>query len=540
MRTAAIYARFSSDLQRATSLEDQVALCRRAASQCGYQVLDSHVYTDSEISGAVQQRSGYAALLQAASQRCFGAVLVESQDRLWRDQGEMHQALKRLRFCGVQVIAVSTGMDLTDRAGKVLATIYGLKDELFLDDLRDKTRRGMLGQVGRGYAVGGRAYGYRSKAVLDGAGQVIGARRVIDPEEAKVVVRIFEMYASGYSPKTIAHMLNDEGVAPPRHGKGKRSLGWTWTTIAGQPERALGILHNPLYIGRLVWNRSQKVLNPDTGKRTMRVRTRDEWVTTEVPGLRIIRDDLWGAVQARHQNQRRTATGNLHGRRPTYLLSGLLECGECGSHLVIQAKKPRANYYGCAAYANRGASVCSNNRLIRREKIEAKLLQVVFDEVFSPETVAYLTEKVNEALRLRAEPPDEARSRKQAELDQARRELENIQVAIRRGLDTKTTKAMLVDQERKIEELEAALQTAPASQPIVALPTTVERYLKDLRETLGNDTDRARTLLAKMVGTVILRRDGEKLVGEVRGNLQGLLNLKDEERFGSGGAGRGI
>jgi hypothetical protein len=88
--------------------------------------------------------------------------------------------------------------------------------------------------------------------------------------------------------------------------------------------------------------------------------------------------------------------------------------------------------------------------------------------------------------------------------------------------------------------LEVVLETGPASQTIVALSTIVEQYLRDLRDTLGNDTDRARVLLAKMVGTVTLRRQGEDLIGEVRGNLRGLLHMEDEERFGSDGAGRGI
>ena len=74
MLTVAIYARYSSDRQRATSIEDQVALCRRAASRLGYVVPDDHVYTDQEISGAVEQRPGYTRLMEAARNRRFAAV----------------------------------------------------------------------------------------------------------------------------------------------------------------------------------------------------------------------------------------------------------------------------------------------------------------------------------------------------------------------------------------------------------------------------------------------------------------------------------
>lgn len=258
MLTAAVYARYSSERQRATSIEDQVALCRQAASRLGYAAVDDHVYTDQEISGAVEQRPGYARLMEDAKNRRFAAILVESQDRLWRDQGEMHHALKRLRFWGIRVIAVSTGADLTDRMGRLLASVMGWKDEAFLDDLRDKTRRGMAGQVRRGLSAGGRAYGYRSEPMYNEQHQTVGYKRLIDDPEAAVVRRIFELYDAGYSPKTIVHMLNKEGVTPPRPFRGRRLMGWTWTTINGSPKKGIGILNNPLYIGKVAWHRSQK------------------------------------------------------------------------------------------------------------------------------------------------------------------------------------------------------------------------------------------------------------------------------------------
>ncbi len=540
MLRAAIYARYSSERQKATSIEDQVTVCRDAASRFGCVISEDHIYADRELSGTISQRPAYSNLMASAKARKFDAIVVESQDRLWRDQGTMHDALKLFRFWGIKVFSVSTGSDLTDKTGKLMASVVGWKDEIFAEDLRDKTRRGMMGQIKRGFSAGGRAYGYRSEPMYNAEHQTVGSRRVIDRAEAAVIQRIFKLYVAGYSPKTIARVLNDEGVAPPRVSKGKRSLGWTWTTIAGNPRRALGILHNPCYVGRLIWNRSQKVLDPETRKRVMRPRPRGEWMASDVPGLRIIPQDLWEAAQARRERQHKTAKGNTHGRRAQYLLSGLLECGERGSHFVIQAKRPGTNYYGCAAHADRGSAICSNNKLVPRNRIEERLLQVIFEEVFSPETVAYLTERVNEALRRKAEPHDTARECVRTELAQARLEMANIQTAIRQGILTPTTRSMLEEQERRIEELETALQTSAQPRKVIALPSVVEDYLGDLRGTLGRDTDRARALLTKMVGKVKLRKVGNRLVAEVRGNVLGLLDVEGEERFGSRGAGRGI
>ena len=66
---AAVYARYSSDLQRATSLEDQVGVARRYAAEHGWTVEDAPVYADAGISGAsIDGRPGLQALLSAAAQ----------------------------------------------------------------------------------------------------------------------------------------------------------------------------------------------------------------------------------------------------------------------------------------------------------------------------------------------------------------------------------------------------------------------------------------------------------------------------------------
>ncbi len=541
MLTAAIYARYSSALQQPSSIEDQIALCRGASQKFGCTVLEDHLYSDAGLSGTIDQRPAYRRLITAAKLHAFDAIIVEAQDRLWRDLAEMHHALKRLRHWGIRVFSVATGNDLTDETGKLVAAITGLKDEVFIEDLSRKTRRGMIGRVAQGFSVGGRSYGYRSAPVYDpvrkdsyGNPLVVGYKRVIDEGEAEIVRRIFVLYVQGTSPKTIGHMLNAEHVPPPRVSRGRTPLGWTWTTIAGAKRRALGILHNPLYAGRLVWNRSQKVRDPDTGRRTMRARPQTEWVSTEVPELRIIPNDLWEAAQARSDHQRATAKGNLKGRRPKYVLSGLLTCAECGSNYTIT----KGRYYGCAAHADRGPYICTNSRLATRERLEQVILKAIFEEVFAPETLVYLSQKVNEALANASMPADKLRKKRQAELARAREELENIQTAIRQGILTPTTRDMLIETEQRIVHLETGLQASAEKPTVVYLPSVVEACLRDLMGTLETDPDHARALIARLIGKITLRAKDGHLWAEMRGNIAGILEVDDQ--VGNAGAGRGI
>src|ERR1700677_4126702 len=80
------------------------------------------------------------------------------------------------------------------------------------------------------------------------------------PDEAAIVRRIFGEYIAGSTCRAIAGKLNAEKVAAPRGGY------WRASTINGHTKRKTGILQCELYCGRIIWNRSYRVRDPDTGR----------------------------------------------------------------------------------------------------------------------------------------------------------------------------------------------------------------------------------------------------------------------------------
>jgi len=99
---AVICARYSTDLQRDASIEDQVRLCREHIEREGWEY--KHAYTDRAISGASALRPAYQALLEDARRGAFDVVVAEALDRLSRDQEDVAGLLKRLRFAGVRLV----------------------------------------------------------------------------------------------------------------------------------------------------------------------------------------------------------------------------------------------------------------------------------------------------------------------------------------------------------------------------------------------------------------------------------------------------
>ena len=289
----AIYARYSSDNQRDASLADQLRVCREYAGRQGWTVLQE--FTDHAISGATLLRSGFQALMRDALDRRFDVVLAEALDRFSRDQEDTAGLFKRLTFAGVSIVTLAEG-DITH----LHVGLKGTMNALFLKDLADKTRRGLRGRVELGKSGGGLCYGYRVRRTMQD-GMATGEREIV-PAEAEVIRRIFRDYAAGVSPKALAKQLNT--VRCPGPG----AAPWNPSTIHGNPARGTGILNNELYVGRLVWNRLRYVKEPDTGKRVSRPNPPSDWVTTDVPHLRIVDDELWNQVKARQVEMRRVTS----------------------------------------------------------------------------------------------------------------------------------------------------------------------------------------------------------------------------------------
>ena len=159
---AAIYARYSSENQRPESIADQILSCRRKADECGWVVLDPHIYADEALSGARWDRPGLNRLCEAARNHLFGVLLIDDLSRLARDNFLMLRVILDLGFEGVRVVSVADGVDTADVNATLNLQLRGVFNELALKDLKAKTLRGQLGQKARGFFVGEATFGYRS------------------------------------------------------------------------------------------------------------------------------------------------------------------------------------------------------------------------------------------------------------------------------------------------------------------------------------------------------------------------------------------
>jgi DNA invertase Pin-like site-specific DNA recombinase len=107
-----IYARYSSDMQRESSIEDQVRKCSEYAAKQGWIVVQNYIRSDQAASGtSLTGRDGIISLVAAAEERpCpFDVLLIDNSSRLARNLINGLTILRRLMFLGVNVVSVSQG-----------------------------------------------------------------------------------------------------------------------------------------------------------------------------------------------------------------------------------------------------------------------------------------------------------------------------------------------------------------------------------------------------------------------------------------------
>jgi DNA invertase Pin-like site-specific DNA recombinase len=512
----ATYARYSSDNQRQVSIEDQQRGNRELAKRLKGGIVKGCEFADAALSGSSAiTRPSYQALLDAARKKHFDVVVAESLDRLSRDQEDTAGLYKRLTFYGIKIITQTEG-EITDTH----VAIRGLTNSQYIKDNAFKTKRGMHGRVLIGKAAGGVSFGYRDvKTIIDGVATT--GERAIDPVQAKIIQRIFKLYLGGLSCKAVAKLLNSEKIPSPRGSS------WKPSTINGDVELGTGILHNELYVGRLVWNRQRWAKHPDTGKRLSFPNPKSEWVITEVPELRIISDDDWTAVQARSAARKKAfkkAAGNFNAlRRPTYLLSGLTKCGVCGAGYTLHSN----GLLSC--FGNRSCGSCTNDLTITRQDVEHRVLaalqKLMHKGRFEKFCQAYTKELNRQHMEARA-----AVSGGKKELEKVERELQKLIQAIIDGVPGLTLK----DRIQVLEDRKAELMHLLATDEPVPLihPTMADRYQAKLRELLAalesNDTEvrqAAGEAVRLLINAIILTPNKGALRIDLQGQLAEILAL---------------
>lgn len=484
------YARYSTDLQSATSVNDQLSLVNHTAAKYGGEPDDALVFTDEGVSGAVANRLGLNRLIRVVESGMLDILLIEKWDRLSRDDELTARLRKLFHFHGVRVIAISDGID-TAKDEPLLIQMKGMMATEYRLALKKQTRRGLMERARLGFVTGKIPLGYRAIDAGDGTAR---KRPVIVPEDADVVRKIFVRYESGLSPAAIASELNIEGVLS-RHNRG----------FSASMIREL--LRNEKYIGIWRYNERRWELNPVTEKRVPRSNDDAAVITHRDEDLRIVDQATWDATRERIRAQAETYPGQTHtggkrggGTRGVHAFTHLLHCAICSGSMQVTGGSGSRRYYRCATNRTKGVAVCPNTRSFREDALRATIFDGVTDLLLGREALAYARARLAEAdAQLDAAREDRVREH-EGRFNRARERAKNLAVAIGAGGPMQALLDQLRDaeqeakaQERIIDEIEAG-----SSLPVqLATDAEVRNYVLDLQTTLDERPEQARAALSR-------------------------------------------
>lgn len=506
---AAIYARYSSENQSEKSIDDQIRVCKNYCKEHEIAVSDEHIYIDEALSGSLLNRPGLQALDKAAENKEFEAVVVDDLSRLSRSNHQMLTLVLKFNYLQVTIISVADGICTDDENSKLGIQIRGLVNELYLDDLRKKTMRGLEGQKLRGFSTGEKVYGYVSKPVGEiklnhkGQAKYDGMVHKINPEEAEIIRRIFKEFAEGKSIHKIAIHLNEEKVPTRKNMRG----GWNASTLSG-------ILKNKKYIGGWDWRKGKNIRDPMTGKKKRVLRPEKEIIPIFRDDLVIIDKELWDKAQARLTELKGTWPVSKKKRgfyqqksyihtSPTHLFSGLMQCNSCGGAIVLVSGKG-SGYYGCY---NSKRKTCQNTLLIPRKKIEEKIITELRKNILTAENIEYMYKKVEKLTAEGLNEVPELLKKKEAQLEKIQQEVKNYLNFVKLGNFSKAVSAALNEAENKNEALKREVESLEYQKEntFKAPPKEWINYrLERLSETLNKDTVLSALALKELLSPIIL------------------------------------
>ena len=206
MKTAVIYARYSSDKQTEQSIEGQLYDCYNYAKQHGITVI--HEYIDRAMTGKNDDRPSFQQMLADCTRREWEYVLVWKLDRFARNTIDSAINRQILARNGVKILSVMESFG-DDASGQMMTHIIEAINEYYSADLREKTIRGMRQSALKAQSTGHIPLGYK----------VVDKKLAIDEDTRIIPETVFSMYAAGERLTDIAEHLNSRGY---RTAKGKK------------------------------------------------------------------------------------------------------------------------------------------------------------------------------------------------------------------------------------------------------------------------------------------------------------------------------
>ncbi len=160
-----IYTRYSSEMQREESCEDQERDTRNGLTQKRLDHRNAVILADKIVSGEVVDRTGFQQLEGMIARGEVAVLAVDNQSRLTRaGASDAYSIVKDVVYHGGRFISATEGIDTDQEGWELLVQVKGLTHSAENRDRAKAVRRGQRGRAEKPEAsVGDHGYGYATE-----------------------------------------------------------------------------------------------------------------------------------------------------------------------------------------------------------------------------------------------------------------------------------------------------------------------------------------------------------------------------------------
>lgn len=323
------------------------------------------VYADDGISGTnTKKREQFNQMIEDCMSGKIDLIITKSISRFARNTLDCLHYIRQLKEKNIAVYFEKENIKTTDAKGEVLLTIMASLAQQESQSLSQNVKLGLQ-------------YRYQQGKVMVNHNWFLGYTKdeeghlIVDPEQAKIVKRIYYEYLEGYSCKQIARRLTADGIP-----NGAGNTKWGDSNIAS-------ILKNEKYIGDALLQKSYTI-DFLTKKRIRNQGIMPQYYIKDDHEA-IIPKELFRRVQEERKRRRagiKVPCGKTRYFNNTSCFSQKIFCGDCGDiyqRIFYKTNGKRKARWRCLSIHDRDLPNCLG-RTIAEEELKGVCLKA-FNEI---------------------------------------------------------------------------------------------------------------------------------------------------------------
>ena len=325
------------------------------------------IYADEGITGTIaKKRPDFMRMIEDCRKGKIELIITKSVSRFSRNNLDCLQYVRELKERGIPIIFEKEGINTLQVSSELLITLFSGLSQAESESISMNVKMGKRQSLKNGNVPFSykNFLGYRKGA--DGKPE-------IDPEQAKIIKRIFSEYLAGKTAMDIARALTADGI-PTASGKDVWASNRVYTILRNEKYKGDALLQKT-YIADCISKKCKK----NHGELPMYYVENNHPAIIERSVFDRVQEEMARRSSLKKKSEVKTTTelGQYSGK---YALSDILFCGTCGSHLpplYMDAEEWKKIVWRCISRLDYGTKYCKDSPTVEESVLHNAIAEAI-------------------------------------------------------------------------------------------------------------------------------------------------------------------